>query len=250
MEGEFSHPNAESTRVVMILGANADGSSFLWTKFQLEELLNQTTTYELRQCLAELPQDLDSTWVRLLARIKAQPRNQANLAKRVLSWLSFAMRPLSLSELQEVLSIDTETGSVDPERSPSAWAIKEVCIGLVTFDEKRGSVRFTHHYLGDHLKSLRGKLFPTGEAEVARCCLAYLADEEFSSGACEDVESYKERLQRRPFSGYAAEYWGIHLKRYFEDGPDQYRAEDMMKMALLTRLPSLEAMTQILYASR
>lgn len=73
-----------------LVSLQADISSFLSVLFQIVELSRQTTAYELRNNLKELPVELEDTYSLLLSRVTKQPSNKANLAKRVLKWLAHA----------------------------------------------------------------------------------------------------------------------------------------------------------------
>jgi ankyrin repeat protein len=59
----------------------------------------------LRKSLASLPQTLDQTYDRILAAIREEDRVYAI---RILQWLTFAERPLTIEEVAEVAAIDTK----------------------------------------------------------------------------------------------------------------------------------------------
>jgi hypothetical protein len=57
----------------------------------------------LRKSLATLPQTLDETYNRILTAISEQDRD---FAMRILQWLTFSARPMSVEEIAEVVAID------------------------------------------------------------------------------------------------------------------------------------------------
>jgi hypothetical protein len=57
----------------------------------------------LRKSLATLPRTLDQTYDRILSAISEE---YSEYAMRILQWLTFSARPLSVTEIAEVIAID------------------------------------------------------------------------------------------------------------------------------------------------
>jgi hypothetical protein len=74
-----------------------------------------------------------------MERIKRQPGDLPGpkLARMVLSWITFAMRPLTTSELQHALAVEIGASELDEENLPDPEDMVSVCAGLVTIDEER-----------------------------------------------------------------------------------------------------------------
>jgi ankyrin repeat protein len=89
----------------------------------------------LRKSLATLPRTLDQTYDRILTAIKEE---DCIYAMRILQWLTFSARPLSIEEVAEVVAIDVERESkfdrdevlVDPLEA------LDICSSLVTVTSK------------------------------------------------------------------------------------------------------------------
>jgi DNA-binding transcriptional LysR family regulator len=62
----------------------------------------------LRKALATLPPTLDQTYDRILSAISEE---DFDYAIRILQWLTFSARPLSIEEVAEIVAID---GDRDP----------------------------------------------------------------------------------------------------------------------------------------
>ena len=77
---------------------------------QLDTIINCSTERAIEGALGTLPKDLNETYKRILLKIINEGEETANIAKKILMWLVGAMRPLGLSELDEVMMI--EPGSV------------------------------------------------------------------------------------------------------------------------------------------
>jgi hypothetical protein len=77
---------------------------FCWVFCQLE-VLRDCLPPSVRRTLDELPESLDETYERILKEIKRPNRDHA---RRLLSCLVAAVRPLQVKELSEVLAVDYE----------------------------------------------------------------------------------------------------------------------------------------------
>lgn len=207
--------------------------SFLWVGLQIEELLKLTTRHDLRNHLRTCPRGMSQTYGLLLSRIYEQHKSRANLATRVLTWLSFSVRPLTLAELQEALSISIEGN--DPSAwtfDDATWAVKEVCLGLVNVDLDQRAVYLSHQSVPEYLMDVRHDFFPTGLQDVARTCISLLNDPDVQAALCEDPATLTAQVKRRPFLRYAAENWGHHLRDASDLGLS-YQVRELLRDARL-----------------
>jgi hypothetical protein len=76
---------------------------FRWVALQLNELKECRTRTDLKMQLADLPQGLEKTYDRILLGIK---KKDHSYVKVFLQWLSFAVRPLGLTELAATAAVD------------------------------------------------------------------------------------------------------------------------------------------------
>ncbi|RYO14826.1 hypothetical protein AA0111_g11883 [Alternaria arborescens] len=117
----------------------------------------------LRKSLASLPQTLDQTYDRILTAISEE---YAEYAMRILQWLTFSARPLSVEEVAEVVAIDVAR---DPafdrdEVLEDPLEVLDICSSLVTIttnevDRRSGSaqqiVALAHYSVQEYLVSDR-----------------------------------------------------------------------------------------------
>ena len=102
------------------------------------------TRREVRDALDNLPEELVETYERILLAIDMKHR-EGQLARRALTWLVAALRPLRISELMEGLSIELETRILDPDFGPMHHgASLDACGSLVTYTEKTGIIILSH----------------------------------------------------------------------------------------------------------
>lgn len=90
-------------------------------------------------CLAleNLPERLDSTYDEAMERIENQDVDDFDVAHRVLSWIVYANRPLSVKKIQHALAVEPELTGIDGDALIDEDLLISVFLGLVTVD--RGS---------------------------------------------------------------------------------------------------------------
>ncbi|RYO14807.1 Vegetative incompatibility protein [Alternaria arborescens] len=116
---------------------------FRWAVCQLDTLGKCCNRAMLRKSLASLPRTLDQTYDRILTAIGEE---YAEYAMRILQWLTFSARPLSVEEVAEVVAIDVAR---DPafdrdEVLEDPLEVLDICSSLVTIttnevDRRSGS---------------------------------------------------------------------------------------------------------------
>lgn len=189
---------------------------FRWVQCQIEELSRLRTNKAIRQALKSLPQDLDETYERILSRINP---NDAEMAKRALTWLAYASRPLFLNELAETAVLEHGTRNFDPEaRLRDPEDILEVCGSLVWHRDTTGEVVLAHHSVRDFLRSRSAQAkvefyhlqdMPSN-AEVAKSCLTYLLLNDFAGGPVRSSQELMKRYIQYPLLDFAARHWCVH----------------------------------------
>jgi hypothetical protein len=114
----------------------------------------------VRRTLDKLPESLDETYERILKEIKKPNRDHA---RRLLSCLVAAVRPLQVEELAEVLAVDYEDEEGIPRLNPNwRWedqeqALLTSCSSLIAVVESGASrvVQFSHFSVREFLTSDR-----------------------------------------------------------------------------------------------
>ena len=205
----------------------------------------------LRKTLATLPQTLDQTYDRILCTIS---KDDSEYAIRILQWLTFSARPLSVKEVAEVVAIDVAR---DPafdrdEVLEDPLEALNICSSLVTIttDEAEGSWRPAQqivalaHYsvqeylVSDRIKQGQAKQYSMQEAEchnaITKGSLKYLT--QFRQPLSEEV------LKASALARYAAEFWSSHLQKTRE----QIDGVNWLAMGLLsTENPAYLAWIQL-----
>ena len=195
----------------------------------------------LRAALNSLSSGSDayhSAYKDTMERIQGQLQDQEELAKQALSWICFAERHLTSTELQSALAIEEGTSDLDKDNIPEIEDIVSACAGLVVVDEESGIIRLVHYTTQEYFEKTREEWFPNAEADIAVSCTRYLSFEEFKKGQTNDNVSFGERMRAYPLFIYAARHWGNHVRKA------SLSSQELVD--LVTNEGSLESMAQVL----
>ncbi|KAI4645433.1 uncharacterized protein J4E78_009343 [Alternaria triticimaculans] len=216
---------------------------FRWAICQLDVIAECRNLAMLRKSLATLPKTLDQTYDRILTAISEDDRVYTI---RILQWLTFSARPLSLREVAEVAAIDVarEPAFDHDEVLVDPLEALKICSSLVTivvkesifFEPGMRIVTLAHYSVQEYLISERiiqgpAKQYSMKEIECHKAmtigCLWYL--NRFQQPLTDEVY-YASALAE-----YSAQSWSDHLQKT-GDGE-----EEMSRLAmtlLLTNAPA------------
>ena len=184
-------------------------------QLHISSLAAKHTRKAVRAALKTLPEEIDTTYDETLQRIRDQNNDDVNLAISILYWLTYALTPLSVSALQHAIAIMTlENGcnDVGEDDVPDEDILLAVCAGLVVADEERSIIRLVHFTTQQYLERKPVVEVARAQEDISKTCIRYLSLEPFHQGPCPDNTTLKERLNRYPFTRYAACNWGHHAR--------------------------------------
>ncbi|KAH7471893.1 hypothetical protein FOMA001_g13732 [Fusarium oxysporum f. sp. matthiolae] len=189
------------------IGGKPDGM-FRWAACQLDSLETCLDREGIETALKSLPQDLNETYNRMLQRI---PPERKHKAIRLLQFLVYSERPLTLKEAVDVIAvrIDSRPGYFDPQdRLPCPSELTRFCPSLVSIvhdshcgQDAVGGLQLAHFSVKKYLLNYQVRGFLHAEASIVstQTCLAYLDSLEE-----EGVAIIKSQL---PLAKYAAKIW-------------------------------------------
>ena len=96
---------------------------------------------DIKDGLKSLASTVNDTYTETMARIDSQAKDQKHLAYTTLSWVTHAMRPLSLPELECALAVRTGDTEFIEDGVPDIDVTLSACCGLVTVDTESHIVR-------------------------------------------------------------------------------------------------------------
>ncbi|KAL8792139.1 MAG: hypothetical protein Q9195_005235 [Heterodermia aff. obscurata] len=185
-------------------------------KLHMDSLAQKLNPRDIRTALEDLPDGLDETYHRVLHRIDNQHVDDRKMANCVLSWLCHAKRPLTIQELQHVLSLNGDHLEPDLYGVTEQDILLSTCAGLVAVDPGSRIVRMVHYTTQEFFKKIRRNRFPDADQDIIKSCLRYLSSSALD-GYCRNSEDLEIRLSTHPFLPYAAVFWGHHLRGPCED---------------------------------
>ncbi|EWZ78238.1 hypothetical protein FOXG_14292 [Fusarium oxysporum f. sp. lycopersici 4287] len=185
------------------VGDGADGM-FRWAACQLESLARCLSPKAIKAALGFLPRDLNETYRRMVQNI---PSEYKSGAIRLLQFLVYAKRPLSLSETIEVLAtqIDQEPRGFDVDgRLCQKADVLRYCPSLViiakvtNYGETVEELHLAHFSVKEYLLEQAQFDLESASNVITRTCLTYLGD---IKNNCSTIRS------DFPMARYAAESW-------------------------------------------
>ncbi|KAK4059302.1 hypothetical protein Trihar35433_11055 [Trichoderma harzianum] len=183
------------------LSKEANGM-FRWVTCQLDALENCLDYATLQKALNSLPTTLDETYARILTNLR---REHEHHARRLLQFLAFSERPLTIEEAVDALAVD-----IDAANSPRLVVLTVKTTVKARGNEAIQELQLAHLSVKDYLLSNRvpqsfAKDFneATARASIAQVCLAYLLEL--------DKRFPVEKLRQSYWlAQYSARYWMDH----------------------------------------
>ncbi|RYP19461.1 hypothetical protein DL767_009642 [Monosporascus sp. MG133] len=187
---------------------------FLLARLHTDSLLDKRTAKDVKSTLAKLSKGsaaLHDAYNEAIQRIEGQLSRDSERAKKVLSWITYAQRPLNTTEICCALAVELEDEELDPENVPDIEDLVSLCAGLVVVDEGSAIIRLVHYTTQEYFERIGEEWNPSAQLDIALTCLTYLSFDTFRSGSCSSNKEFEERLRGSEFLDYAAKHWGRHI---------------------------------------
>ncbi|KAH9484675.1 Vegetative incompatibility protein HET-E-1 [Psilocybe cubensis] len=120
---------------------------FLVASLKSQSLQGYTTMNSLSNSLDELSDDVQSMYLALMNRINSQKGEYPALAKRAITWIVYARRPLTVSELQHALGIREGSNSFSKRDIPVQDMLTTSSCGIIEIQSRSGTVRLVRELL-------------------------------------------------------------------------------------------------------
>lgn len=189
------------------------GSRFLLAQLHVDALESAAalTVRHVRNKLDTLPTTLVTTYDQAMQRIEDQQLDRKDVALKILAWVSYTFRSLSLKELQHAVAIRPGDIQLDEELIMDGSQITALCAGLVILDQRTSTVNWVHYSTKHYFEQIRSVLFSNFHASITMSCATYLTLSELR-----DANIWKI-LRDYPLAGYAAQYMADHARQHPED---------------------------------
>ncbi|KAL3459648.1 ankyrin repeat-containing domain protein [Aspergillus heterothallicus] len=205
-----THHNAIKDKITNVV----DGM-FLLAQLHYDTISTRKTLRQIKDTLQALPNGpkaYDEAYDEAMKRIVSSDAGSADIATKVMIWITFAKRPLTLMELQHALAVMLGDRFLDEENILPVEDMVSTCAGLVTVDRESSIIRLVHYTTQEYLQRTQQQWFPNGEVVVSQHCLTYLLFDDFKQGPCTSDRQFEGRLLAHALYDYAARNWGHHAR--------------------------------------
>lgn len=162
----------------------------------------------IKRALESLPRDLNETYERMFRSI---PPEFEKDAIRLLQFLIYTERPLTLEEAIEVIATEIDQGARGfhtGNRLNPPTEILQICPGFIVLTEgetERTEVHIAHFSVKEYLVRKERFFLESASSAIARTCLSYLTDIEGN-----DIDQI---ILNFPMARYAASVWRFQASR-------------------------------------
>ncbi|KAB5549983.1 ankyrin repeat-containing domain protein [Coniochaeta sp. 2T2.1] len=195
--------------------AGAVDGMFLLARLYLDSLLDKRTKAKVRSTLQDLrkgPDALQKAYTSALERIDGQLPDDRALAKKVITWIVYAKRPLSRDGLCHALALSLGDTELDQDNILDVSDLITVCAGLVTLDGETDIIRLVHYTTQQFFEHIGQTWCPDAQFMMASTCLAYFCLEPFARFDQHEwsPSGVGALADNQPFLPYAACFWADH----------------------------------------
>ncbi|KAI9764109.1 MAG: hypothetical protein M1840_008669 [Geoglossum simile] len=183
---------------------------FLLAQLQMDSLAKKDNLKAIRKALPNMPSELDGVYGEAMQRIRGQNHKKARRAEQVLSWISFALRPVTVTEIQHALAVEKGDVTFGEDAMPDEDVLVSVCAGLVIIDRESNIIRLVHYTTQEYFERIRTAQFPDAETAMATARLVYISFDVFAKGHCRSDGEMGFRMNKYPLLEYAVRNWGHH----------------------------------------
>lgn len=186
-----------------------DSFRFLLARFHVSRIVAGICPRDVRKILASLSGNLPDVYGFCLRQLRCQHPKKWQLAKRALSWISEARRPLTDLELTHALSFQLGDSHMEPAYLVNMSMIVAVCDGMLRLEPpvhrngtQQSTVSFTHSTIAEFMRQITERSNVHGD--IANTSLGYLATDRTATESCP---------RGHHFLSYAMNYWGYHASK-------------------------------------
>ncbi|KAL6858414.1 hypothetical protein J3F83DRAFT_357808 [Trichoderma novae-zelandiae] len=203
------------------------GKMFLIVRLHMDALADVEVEAEVEQVLQKLPDTIDGAYENTMDRIRNRGGLRKDRAESTLAWVAYALRPLSIHELQHALAISGSPGGIEKKYLRQQNEIISDCCGLVIQDLD-GIVRYVHYSAQDYFHRIRTERFPSFDKQITIACAKYLSIPEIQQLIKPNTVRNSSLSGLRtpgdyPFLKYAGQYLHTHhrsVQATLQEGED------------------------------
>ena len=193
-------------------GSTNYSSRFLWVDLQIREICTTVeedgTLDRIPELLVSLPKTIEEIYSLALKRL-SRGGDKLEQARKAFQWIACARRPMTISELEEAITITTDQKSWKvPSIKLNLSRLCKICGNLVDFDESKGTISLAHHTVLDFLfrssgiASMADFRIADREAQcyLAEICITYLGFVDFRTSLVRTTDTRNLENLSRPIN--------------------------------------------------
>ncbi|KAI9660928.1 MAG: hypothetical protein M1821_009255 [Bathelium mastoideum] len=160
-------------RVKQEIVESVDGM-FLLAWLHVKSLKATTNEDEVEEALQNLCGSVPKAYENAVKRIHDQDPKQQQLAKRLIAWAVFSVRPLRSEELRHALTVELGDKDLNVKRLRNIEVILSVSDGLVSWDVKSDTIRLVHETAQEFFFNNPDFWEWNPQVYLTKTCLTYL----------------------------------------------------------------------------
>ncbi|KAH9484697.1 hypothetical protein JR316_0001596 [Psilocybe cubensis] len=186
---------------------------FLLATLKSQSLQGYTTMTSLSNSLDGLPDDVQSMYLSLMGRINSQKGEYPSFAKRAITWIMYARRPLTIAELEHALAMREEGSTFNDRDIPAQDTLITSSCGLIEIQPISQTVRLVHHTAYEFLNDHPENLIQSPHAFIAKTCISYLTAFHFTTLEKLPYAAFEALVKSHnaPLLEYAYQNWTVHI---------------------------------------
>ncbi|KAJ3820374.1 ankyrin repeat-containing domain protein [Lentinula raphanica] len=205
-----------NTEVKDKLMQKANGG-FRYIDCQVQILKESANARRVHEAMTKLPSSLKETYIEAIK--KCEDSSYSEEAHYLLLWLLYSFKPLYMSQVAIILSIDLKSREVDSDAEMLIGLEKIIDTTLVTVDDE-DIVQLAHASVKDFLLESNSNIHTSkllnlnaqlGHNIIAQMCLLYLLQQNEAKNIWAD-SLYTWKIDINTFEQYACVYWGEHTR--------------------------------------
>jgi ankyrin repeat protein len=167
--------------------------------------------------------DRDKLYAKTMDRIMAQPEEIRDWAARILTWVCYAARALTIDELQVAIQRKPfSSRTLDSSFKLNVEDIMEFCGGLISINKHTNSVVFFHYTVQEYFNHNLERHFPVAhDMIVSRCAIrltGLLRDyqeliKDYRMGIVVGGDVLRQLLKDYELIEYSVKYLGHHVRQ-------------------------------------
>ena len=199
-------------RITLGMQVLITGSRFLWVDLQIKEICTVVeedgTIDRIPKLLVSLPKTIKEIYSFGLRRL-SRGGDKFEQARKAFQWIAFARRPLTISEIEEAITITIDQKSWEaPSIKLTISRLCKICANLVDFDKSKGTISLAHHTVFDFLfrssEAASMADFCTTDLEthcyLAEICITYLGFVDFRKSLARTTDTRNLENLSRPIN--------------------------------------------------